>query len=52
MFSFYYCRGFFKLTTDQYLYPNPNVEQIEPNYIPHYYFIGRILGKVKLHYIC
>ena len=38
-------RGFFKLTTDQYLYPNPNVEQIEPNYIPHYYFIGRILGK-------
>ena len=41
-------RGFFKLTTDQHLYPNPNVEQIEPNYIPHYYFIGRILGKVKV----
>ena len=40
-------RGFFKLTRDQNLYPNPNVEQIHENYLPHYYFIGRIVGKVS-----
>ena len=39
-------RGFFRLTKDQHLYPNPSVETIEPNYIPHFYFIGRMLGKV------
>lgn len=38
-------RGFFKLTRDQNLYPNPNVDQIHENYVPHYYFIGRMLGK-------
>lgn len=38
-------RGFFRLTRDQYLYPNPNVEQIVDDYVPHYYFIGRMLGK-------
>ena len=40
-------RGFFKLTRDQNLYPNPNVDQIHENYVPHYYFIGRMLGKVS-----
>ncbi len=40
-------RGFFKLTRDQQLYPNPSVAQIEPKFVPHYYFIGRILGKVS-----
>ena len=40
-------RGFFKLTRDQNLYPNPNVDQIHENYVPHYYFIGRMLGKVR-----
>lgn len=38
-------RGFFRLTKDQQLYPNPTVEQIEPDFTPHYYFIGRALGK-------
>ena len=40
-------RGFFKLTQENRLYPNPNVAQIEPNYLQHYYFIGRMLGKVR-----
>jgi ubiquitin-protein ligase E3 C len=39
-------RGFFKLTEDQQLYPNPNVAIIENNFVSHYYFIGRMLGKV------
>ena len=41
-------RGFFKLTDDQQLYPNPNVALIESNFVPHYYFIGRMLGKVSI----
>ena len=40
-------RGFFRLTRDQQLYPNPSVEQIHENYVPHYFFIGRMLGKVR-----
>ena len=40
-------RGFFRLTKDQRLYPNPSVEHIHKDYIPHFYFIGRMLGKVK-----
>ena len=40
-------RGFFKLTKDQHFYPNPNVDQIHDHYIPHYFFIGRMLGKVR-----
>jgi hypothetical protein len=39
-------RGLFKLTSDGYLYPNPNVAFIENNFGPHYYFLGRILAKV------
>jgi len=38
-------RGFFALTRDQMLYPNPAANQIHGNSSPHYYFIGRILGK-------
>ena len=43
-------RGFFKLTKDQHFYPNPNVDQIHDHYIPHYFFIGRMLGKVRRNY--
>ena len=39
--------GFFKLTSDNQLYPNPGVETIRPDDFPsHYFFIGRMLGKV------
>lgn len=38
-------RGFFMITTDNKLYPNPGVGKIVENYQKHYYFIGRILGK-------
>ncbi|CAD7011370.1 unnamed protein product [Ceratitis capitata] len=38
-------RGFFMVTTDNKLYPNPDVADLEPDFERHYYFIGRILGK-------
>lgn len=38
-------RGFFILTKDNMLYPNPSASVIQENYKRHYYFIGRILGK-------
>ena len=41
-------RGFFRLTNDQQLYPNPKVDQIHENFTPHYFFIGRMLGKVSI----
>lgn len=44
--SFHPNRGLFKLTSDGYLYPNPNIALIESNFAPHYYFLGRLLGKV------
>lgn len=37
--------GFFSLTKNGLLYPNPAVEAIEPHSNRHYYFIGRLLGK-------
>lgn len=40
-------RGLFKLTSDGYLYPNPNVAFIEENFGPHFNFLGRILAKVR-----
>ncbi|CAF4402730.1 unnamed protein product [Rotaria socialis] len=43
--SFNPIRGLFKLTSDGYLYPNPNVAFIDENFGPHYYFLGRMLGK-------
>lgn len=38
-------RGFFLLTGDNTLYPNPQVHLLFDNYIEHYYFIGRLVGK-------
>jgi len=38
-------RGFFRLTKDNQLYPNPNVHLLVDDFPRHYYFIGRILGK-------
>lgn len=39
-------RGFFLLTADNCLYPNPHVHLIMENFTDHYYFIGRLVGKV------
>ncbi|KAK6617229.1 hypothetical protein RUM44_005560 [Polyplax serrata] len=38
-------RGFFRLTKDNLLYPNPHVHLILDDFPRHYYFIGRMLGK-------
>lgn len=38
-------RGFFRSTSDSLLYPNPSVTILMENYMKHYYFIGRMLGK-------
>lgn len=39
-------RGFFRTTTDELLYPNPQSAMLMEDFTKHYYFIGRILGKV------
>ena len=39
-------RGFFKSSADELLYPNPQASQLVPDYQKHYYFFGRMLGKV------
>lgn len=41
-------RGFFKITNDNMLYPNPYAHLIQQNFASHYFFIGRMLGKVSL----
>ena len=41
-------RGFFRYTHDKLLYPNPDARLLFDNYLQHYFFLGRILGKVKL----
>lgn len=38
-------RGFFILTKDNMLYPNPSANIIQENFKKHYFFIGRMLGK-------
>ncbi|KAF5269313.1 hypothetical protein FQR65_LT02614 [Abscondita terminalis] len=38
-------RGFFLLTNDNMLYPNPNAGVLVENFTEHYYFIGRLIGK-------
>lgn len=38
-------RGFFRLTKDNMLYPNPTVHLLVEDFPKHYYFIGRVLGK-------
>ena len=43
-------RGFFLLTRDNTLYPNPGARLIASDYERHYYFIGRMLGKVSGKY--
>lgn len=43
--SFDPTRGFFVLTSDGFLYPNPNIEFLVHNYEEHYFFLGRLLGK-------
>ena len=40
-------RGFFKCTSDKLLYPNPQAKLLVDNFASHYYFLGRILGKVS-----
>ena len=40
-------RGFFLLTRDQTLYPNPAAHLLHDNIDQHYFFIGRMLGKVS-----
>ena len=42
-------RGFFLLTRENTLYPNPGAQHITEDYPAHYYFVGRMLGKVSRH---
>ena len=42
-------RGFFLLTRDNTLYPNPSSKLIVDDYEKHYFFVGRMLGKVIIH---
>jgi len=39
-------RGLFKSTTSSFLYPNPHANDVIPNSRDHFYFLGRLLGKV------
>ena len=39
-------RGFFKYNNDKLLYPNPHAKMLAENFTSHYFFLGRILGKV------
>lgn len=41
-------RGFFLLTRENTLYPNPGAYLIAEDYQTHYFFIGRMLGKVSI----
>lgn len=40
-------RGFFSQTTDRLLYPNPQASVLVDDYTKHYFFLGRMLGKVS-----
>ena len=42
-------RGMFCDTSDKQLYPNPQSSVLMDNYTNHYYFLGRMLGKVTIH---
>nr|XP_018670727.2 ubiquitin-protein ligase E3C-like [Ciona intestinalis] len=44
--SFQPGRGLFKLTDDRELYPNPNADHVVENMSQHFYFLGRLLGKM------
>lgn len=42
-------QGFFKTTNDSLLYPNPAAEMlVGDSFTRHYYFLGRLLGKVSV----
>lgn len=42
-------QGFFKTTNEGLLYPSPAAEMlVGDSFTRHYYFLGRILGKVSL----
>ena len=41
-------RGFFKYTADRLLYPNPQASILVPDFCQHFFFLGRMLGKVGL----
>lgn len=42
-------QGFFKATNDSLLYPNPAAEMlVGDSFTRHYYFLGRLLGKVSV----
>lgn len=45
-------RGFFLLTRENTLYPNPGAYLIAEDYQTHYFFIGRMLGKVSIVLMC
>ena len=46
-------RGFFKTTSDKLHYPNPQSKILYPNdFLQHFYFLGRILGRVVWCYGC
>ena len=38
--------GYFKSNSQELLYPNPECETISPDYLKHFHFLGRMLGKV------
>lgn len=40
-------RGLFLMTTDRLLYPNPQSVSLMDTFTKHYYFLGRMLGKVS-----
>lgn len=44
--AFHPNRGLFKNTLDRTLYPNPGSKLLMDNFTDHYFFLGRILGKV------
>ena len=39
-------RGFFSQTTDRQLYPNPQSTALVDDFTKHYFFLGRMIGKV------
>ncbi|XP_076462782.1 ubiquitin-protein ligase E3C-like [Babylonia areolata] len=41
-------RGFFKLTADGLLYPNPQASLLASDFQDHFFFLGRVLGKALL----
>lgn len=42
-------RGFFLSTADKLLYPNPQAHLLVDSFTSHFYFLGRILGKVCIN---